>query len=308
MAALSYPVDTPTYIDGECYSAQQDRRVFGSMVCSEGVEAFTELRVTENAPTGMSVLVSEGGAWIGNDEGTDEGPYHFFNPDPIVVAIDLNTSGATRTDRIWARICDAQYSAEGTGGSVYYEPGGDATPPDDGCTYYLLATISVPNGAVNITGTPDAFGSTEGNITDERQQYVLCTSPGSEYYRANVTSATATGVGTSALPGTGITIPARPYARKIKLRGYHMAQAWAAGTYYNITIRKGGVEFAPRSQARENAANNSISIEQDDTLAAGATATYQLYQEGVGAGALVTAAFTGDGRNFVYLIAEVTPV
>lgn len=203
MAATEYPVEEmPLPIDNECYTAQEDRRRFGSLVCSEGVDSFTDLRVTESAVPAMSVLVSAGGGWQLNDEGTCEGPYRFYSCDPVTVVIDANTSGSTRYDAIWMRSCDAQYSAQGSGGSIYYDPGAasstdptTAVVPTDDCSYYLLAIITVADGETTINGTPDAFGATETDVTDTRDVFHTCT--GQPFIRitsTNVVGITSAGV------------------------------------------------------------------------------------------------------------------
>lgn len=182
MAAESYPFDDmPSYIDNECYTAQDDRRRQGSLVCGEGVETFAGLRVTESAVPAMTVLVSAGGGWVANDEGTCEGPYYAHMCDAQTVVIDANTSGSTRFDTIWLRACDSQYSAAGSGGSIYYDPGGatstdptTAVVPTDDCSYYLLAIIQVTDGETTINGTPDGFGLTETDVTDTRGHSHLC--------------------------------------------------------------------------------------------------------------------------------------
>lgn len=166
----------PVFAQDLCYTWQEMRRLNASFVCAAGVNAFDELRVTESSPTAMSVSVSEGGGWVEQAQGTgDEGPYFIYNDDPVTLTVPSNTSGVTRTDRVWAKVCDSQYAAVSSGFELVYEENNvTLDPPADGCSYYLLATISVPHNATQITGTPDRFGATEGQITDNREQWASC--------------------------------------------------------------------------------------------------------------------------------------
>jgi hypothetical protein len=166
----------PEYIQDVCRTAQMDRQTLAGLVCEEGVEAFADLRVTESSPVGLSVTVSAGGGFIDNDQDTaagEGGVYHVFNDADVVLNVPANNSGSTRTDTVWARVCDSQYAAVTSDWTLVYLDG-VTTAPSDGCSYYKLATVSVPNAAVSISGVPTAFGDTDGQITDERGAFIAC--------------------------------------------------------------------------------------------------------------------------------------
>lgn len=166
----------PTYAQDLCYTAQDDRLVLGGLVCEEGVQSFTGLRVTQDSGADMNVVVSPGGAWVANDnDGSDDeqGMYHVFSTAVKTIPIDPNASGVTRTDTIWLRVCDTAFSIAPSGFEIYYLPN-DSTAPGDGCSYYLLATLLVPNAVAAITGEPANFGETDGLITDNRNLFSTC--------------------------------------------------------------------------------------------------------------------------------------
>jgi hypothetical protein len=286
MAAESYPFDqVPTIIDNECFTAQVARQRDGSLVCHEGVGAFTELRVTESAVPAMSVVVSAGGGWVINDEGTCEGPYYAETCDPTTVVIDPNTSGSTRFDTIWLRVCDAQYSAQGSNGSIYYVPGGassvvpsTAVVPSDDCSYYLLAIVSVTNGETAINGTPDDYGLTENDVTDTRMRYQLCSAGGWMERATGPVSQTDYVGATDAVTLTAKTSSNRRY----RLSGYIFGQQITnAGVVTVKLLDDAGVEFAPsarlltgESRAINEAAAGFCAV--DFTGVSGAVRTYSL--------------------------------
>lgn len=162
----------PTYVDDMCYSANDLRLMQGGLVCSEGVGAFSQLLVTQTTPASADVTVSEGHAFVYNDSaGSDGGMYHVYNDGPVTLTVPLNSSGVDRLDSIWVQICDSEYAPVTSGFTLYYLEG-SLVAPSDGCTYYKLANLTVPDGVgsggSNVTGTPTYFGDTDGIIFDAR--------------------------------------------------------------------------------------------------------------------------------------------
>jgi len=170
----------PAFVQDLCFTPQDFRVLMSSLVCEEGVRDFTSLSVTENSPAGMSVVVSEGGAFVLCDNDTENGGmYHIYNTAPKVLAIANNPGGAPRTDTIWAKVCDTEFTTDTSEFELVVVQGA-TVPPVDACSYYLLATIVVPAGeSTSITGSPAEFGATDEDITDERTQYGVCVGSGS---------------------------------------------------------------------------------------------------------------------------------
>lgn len=179
----------PAFVEDMCFSPQDFRVMLASLVCEEGVRNFESLSVSENSPAGMSVLVTAGGGFVLCDNDTDNGGmYHIYSDSDKVLAIANNPGGSPRTDTIWAKVCDFEFTAA-TSEFELVVVQGSAIPPVDGCSYYLLATVVVPAGeSTSITGSPTEFGATDGDITDERTQYGLCagsSSGGDDVYVGN---------------------------------------------------------------------------------------------------------------------------
>lgn len=167
----------PAYVQDLCYTAQDMRRINGSLVCVEGVIGDGSLFVTESAVPAKSVDIAVGGAWIENDQDDaplgDEGPYFVFNPEIQTLEIAANTSGSIRQDTILVRVCDAQYAPVASAFTIVVNEGtpgaGPPAAPSDGCTYYTLATVTLANGYSTVTNA---------NILDTRELYELCTVQG----------------------------------------------------------------------------------------------------------------------------------
>lgn len=168
----------PFAAGGLCITTNDLRLNNAGLVCSEGVGAFDQLLVTATDPVSGDVEVSAGHAYISNDNSTDGGMYHVYNDAPVSLSVPLNSSGSDRTDVVWLQICDTEYGGVSEANPVYDDNNPTATPPADGCTYYLLATLVIPNGAgfggTNVSGTPTTWGDTDAMITDERGPYGLC--------------------------------------------------------------------------------------------------------------------------------------
>lgn len=174
----------PFTVDDLCYSANDFRLMQGGLICGEGVADYSHLWVGETSPPSGDVQVHQGHGFIQNDN--DPPPlfistsvYHAYNDGAVTLTVPLNSSGVTRTDVVWAQVCDSEYAAVTSGFTLVYDDNNPtATPPADGCTYYLLATLAVPNGGgfggTDIAGAPAWYGETDGMITDNRRAFTLC--------------------------------------------------------------------------------------------------------------------------------------
>lgn len=170
----------PEYIDDLCYSANDLRLNNAGFFELQGAAGFAQLLVTETSPASGDVKVSEGHAFVFNDNVPSglAGVYHIYNDASVTLTVPLNSTGSDRTDVVWAQVCDSEYAAVTSGFTLIYDDNNPtATVPADGCTYYELARIVVPNGAgtggTNITGVPASFGDTDGMIEDTRNAFIL---------------------------------------------------------------------------------------------------------------------------------------
>lgn len=174
----------PFTTDDLCYSANDFRLMQGGLVCAEGVSFAGSLMTLQTTPASGSVQVQAGSAFISNDNGAggdanDGGYYHVFNDGIATLPVPLNSSGGDRTDIVWAQVCDSEYAAVTSGFTLVYDDDNPtATPPADGCTYYRLATLVIPNGAgtggTNVTGIPTYIGDTAGMITYSASLFQAC--------------------------------------------------------------------------------------------------------------------------------------
>lgn len=160
----------PAFADGQCYTFEQFRQVFGSIVCVEGVvdRAAGELLVTADGGASVDVTVAAGRAWIQGDINGAEGMYRVYNDAAKPVTIDANGAGSDRIDLIIGSVYDSQYIGavdqwaievvKGTAGA-----GVPAVPDSTRSGYIVFAQVTVP-----------ASGATPSVVADVRQAMSTC--------------------------------------------------------------------------------------------------------------------------------------
>lgn len=161
-------IQPPSFMTG-CYTPQQFRLLWGSVLCDEGVadRAGGDLLVTPSEP-GLSVDVAAGQAWIYGDTVADQSIYGVYSNS--VKHLVLATANPTdpRVDLIVATVRDATYSGTDNDWVIQVVQGVASpapTPPVAPSSSIVLAQIAVPAGATSLTA---------GNITDTRTQAKLC--------------------------------------------------------------------------------------------------------------------------------------
>ena len=94
-------IQPPSYCESEaCYTPQQDRLLWSSIICTEGVQTGFEV-----APgTGMTVTVEEGRAFIQGDTTSDEGMYWVASTDQETLPIAPSDPTDPRLDLVVAQI------------------------------------------------------------------------------------------------------------------------------------------------------------------------------------------------------------
>lgn len=161
------------YTDGACHTAQGDRQVISSFVCSQGVaigaNGGSDLEVVQRgAGANMSVDVGSGNAFVEGTEVGWQGMYHVSNDGTVNVAIAAADPTDDRIDLVVARVYDATYSGTDREWAIEVVTGTPSpapAPPALPDNTLLLATVDVAAGATSITTS---------DITDERHPYGEC--------------------------------------------------------------------------------------------------------------------------------------
>lgn len=149
------------------------RRTLAGLV-GEGVAGFVsptkalpdDLKVTENSPAGMSVLVGRGGAFVQGDDVQDQGMYFVYNDASKVLTVPAADGTNPRKDIVVARVEDDTHGQPGDVWSIEYITGTPAASPAEPsipATAYRLASVDVPAGASSVTNA---------NITNRRERPV----------------------------------------------------------------------------------------------------------------------------------------
>lgn len=166
-------IQPPMYVAGGCYTAQQDRMLWDSIICEEGTYANPGLgglgpnSLAVTAGLGMEVIVESGRAFVQGDSVQFQGVYYVWNSSPVTLTLDPSDPTDDRIDLVVAKINDTEYEGTGTSdwqlqvvtGSPSPAPVAPALPP----SALPLAEVRVNAGA-----------TTTGTITDLREPYRMC--------------------------------------------------------------------------------------------------------------------------------------
>lgn len=158
------------YTQGACHTAQGDRRLTSSLVCTEGVHtpAGGDLAVT-TAGAGLTINIAAGSAFINGDNIATQGMYHVYNDGTVQRTLTAANPTDPRIDGVFAVVRDAQYSGVNNDWQIQViagTPSPAPTAPATPLSAIRLANVLVPAG---FTGP---FLSSA--ITDTRTAYQLC--------------------------------------------------------------------------------------------------------------------------------------
>jgi hypothetical protein len=175
----------PSWLQNGSHPAENDRLSMQAIIASTGIIGSSSCAVTQNSPTGMSVLVAAGwGAIVGTTQ-ANMGVYQFYNDASTVATITTANPSNPRIDRVCITVSDAYYTGalnqvaiNVVAGTPAVSPVAPATPANS----ISLATIAVGAGVTSITNA---------NITDTR---------------VNVTTNLPVGDITEVQGGTGISV------------------------------------------------------------------------------------------------------
>lgn len=158
----------PSYAQGECYTAQQDRMLWASLICEPGVSGPDDLAVSAT-PQPLQVRVAGGTAFVHGATTDDQGVYHVVNTGSVTLTLNDPDVTDDRIDLIVARVYDAQYDegevSEWRIEVVQGSPSPAPSAPAVEGSAIPLASVVVHAGSTTIS---------QADVTDLRGQYVLC--------------------------------------------------------------------------------------------------------------------------------------
>lgn len=169
-------VNPPSYMAGGCYSPGQDRRLWESLICGEGViyPASGALQVTLTPEDPRGLTVAPGQAWITGTSVDNQGIYHVVNDGEVNLAVTAPDLTDDRIDQVVATLRDGEFTGSPSDASwelqvVRGEPSTVPVPPPVPVSSLVLASITVAAGASSLS---------PADITDNRQPPTMC--PGYE--------------------------------------------------------------------------------------------------------------------------------
>lgn len=161
-------MNPPAYEANGCITAQGDRLVWSSLICTPGVSGRTNGSLLVTSGDGLSVTIAKGSAFIRGDQVPDQGMYHVFNDGPVTLPLAASNPTDGRVDAVVATVRDSQYSGTANNWVLQVITGNPSPAPSAPMipvNSILLATIAVAAGAT---------GSNGMTITDRRVQAELC--------------------------------------------------------------------------------------------------------------------------------------
>lgn len=152
----------PSWLQNGSHPAENDRLGTQALWATTGIINSSSLAVTQNSPTGLSVLVASGWAAIVGTTQANMGTYTIYNDATTVLSITTADPTNPRIDLVCATVRDAYYT--GAFNDVILQvvagtPAGSPVAPTLPANSISLATVAVGAGATAITNA---------NITDTR--------------------------------------------------------------------------------------------------------------------------------------------
>ena len=152
----------PSWLQNGSHPAENDRLTTQGLWRTTGILSSSDLAVTQNSPTGMSVLVALGWANIIGTFQSNMGAYQAYNDASTALTITAANPSNPRIDLVCITVSDAYYtgalntvSFNVVAGTPAVSPVVPATPTNS----IALARVAVAAGATSITNA---------NITDLR--------------------------------------------------------------------------------------------------------------------------------------------
>jgi len=157
----------PSWLQNGSHPAENDRLTTQALWKTTGIINAADLAITQNSPTGMSVLAASGWAAIVGTTQANMGTYIAYNDASTVLTVTTANPSNPRIDIVVITVSDAYYT--GSLNTVALNviagtPAASPVAPSTPANSILLATIAVAAATTAITNA---------NITDNR---VLATS------------------------------------------------------------------------------------------------------------------------------------
>ena len=152
----------PSWLQNGSHPAENDRLTTQGTWATSGVRRTGDFAVTQNSPTGMSVLVAAGWAAVVGTTQANMGVYMAYNDASAVATITTADATNPRIDRVCLTINDSAYTGAVNNVAINVvagTPAGSPTAPATPANSISLATIAVAAGATTIV---------TANITDTR--------------------------------------------------------------------------------------------------------------------------------------------
>jgi hypothetical protein len=152
----------PSWLQNGSHPAENDRLTTQALWKTTGIINSTDLAVTQNSPTGMSVLVAAGWANIIGTTQTNMGAYMAYNDASTALTVTTANPSNPRIDLVCITVSDAYYT--GSLNTVAFSviagtPAGSPVVPSTPANSIALAQIAVGAGVTTIS---------TANITDLR--------------------------------------------------------------------------------------------------------------------------------------------
>jgi len=144
------------------HPAENDRLTTQALWATTGIIKSDSLAVTQNSPTGLSILVASGWAAIVGTTQANMGTYVGYNDATVVLSITTADPTNPRIDRVCLTVNDAYYTGALNNAVLQVvagTPAGSPVAPALPANSISLATVAVGAGATAITNA---------NITDTR--------------------------------------------------------------------------------------------------------------------------------------------
>jgi hypothetical protein len=152
----------PSWLQNGSHPAENDRLTTQALWATTGIIKSDSLAVTQNSPTGLSILVSSGWAAIVGTTQANMGTYVGYNDATVVLSITTADPTNPRIDRVCLTVNDAYYTGAINNAVLQVvagTPAGSPVAPALPANSISLATVAVGAGATTIT---------TANITDTR--------------------------------------------------------------------------------------------------------------------------------------------